>query len=141
MDAYPEDYVAHNLPLILLSGIEPAPDHVANKPEVRYPLLQEKGTPIESDFPLLSGRLVEDLRTAFLQQDASDAPWNSRSHTGRSIGIGLRIKIIGRVGQRAVRFGTIWTSACVRLHSALGNSQHFCALNEHDGLAFFFLMI
>lgn len=133
MDAYPEDYVAHNLPLILLSGIDPAPDHDVSKTGVRYPLLQEKGTPIESDFPLLSGRLVEDLRTAFLQQDASDAPWNSQSHTGRSSGIGLRIKIIGRVGQRAVRFGTIWISACIGLHIAPGNSQSSYVLNEHDG--------
>ncbi|KAL1967530.1 hypothetical protein VTN77DRAFT_3045 [Rasamsonia byssochlamydoides] len=96
MDAYPEDYVAHNLPLILLSGLEPDPDHGVNSAEAQYPLLQEKGTQIESDFPLLSGQLVDDLRTAFLQQDASGAPWNARSHTGWSSGIGLRIKIIGR---------------------------------------------
>jgi hypothetical protein len=107
MDAYPEDYVAHNLPLILLSGIEPGSDYTVNSAEAQYPLLQEKGTQIESDFPLLSGQLVDDLRTAFLQQDASGAPWNSRSLTGRSSGIGLRIKVVGRVGSRAVRSGGI----------------------------------
>lgn len=93
MDAYPPDYLAHNLPLILVSGLANPVDTV----NVDYPLIQTNGTEVDSDFPLLEGRLADDLQTAFLEQDASDAPWSASARTGRSSGIGLRIKNIGRV--------------------------------------------
>lgn len=96
MDAYPNDYIVHNLPLVLLSGIAHEDDESNPNPE--YPSLQERGTIIESDFPLLTGPLVENLRIAFIDHDASDAPWRPSNDAGRSNGIPLRIKTIKRVG-------------------------------------------
>lgn len=96
MDAYPDDCIVHNLPLVLLSGIAHEDDE--SSPSSQYPSLQERGTTIESDFPLLTGPLVENLRTAFIDHDASDAPWRPLYDAGRSTGIPLRIKTIKRVG-------------------------------------------
>lgn len=96
MDAYPDDYIVHNLPLVLLSGIAHEDDE--SIPNSQYPSLQERGTTIESDFPLLTGPLVESLRTAFIDHDASEAPWRPSYDAGRSNGIPLRVKTIKRVG-------------------------------------------
>jgi hypothetical protein len=95
MDAYPEDYISHNLPLILLSGLEAdANDDL----EARYPLLLERGFQIESDIPPVTGQLADNVLNAFLKEDASDAPWNAKGYAGRPGGIGFRLKSIGRVG-------------------------------------------
>jgi hypothetical protein len=97
MDAYPDDYVAHNLPFFLISGLGDSSDHDDSSLEGQYPLLKENGLQIESDFPPLIGSLADDLRSAFRDHDASDAPWNSRAHTGQIAGNGVKIKNIGRV--------------------------------------------
>lgn len=97
MDAYPEDYVAHNLPFVLLSGLE---TETKDEPEsVDYPLLREKGPKIYSDFPPVSGMTAEELRRALLDEDASQVPWNSRDEMDVSpLGVGYKVKSIGRVG-------------------------------------------
>lgn len=98
MEAYPEDYVNHNLPLVLLSGLEAGDDTEANS---GYPLLAEKGTHIFSDFPPLSGGVAEELRSLFLQEDGTHMPWKSRvnvSGNTATANIGYRIKSSGRVG-------------------------------------------
>ncbi|KAE8549706.1 hypothetical protein EYB25_008230 [Talaromyces marneffei] len=94
MDAYPNDYIVHNLPLVLLSGIAHEEDE--SNSNSKYPSLHERGTTIESDFPLLTGPLVDNLRAAFIDHDASDAPWRPSNDAGRSNGIPLRIKTIKR---------------------------------------------
>jgi trafficking protein particle complex subunit 11 len=97
MDAYPEDYVVHNLPFILISGLGNSFDCRDRSLEADYPLLKENGVRIESDFPLLIGSLADDICSAFRDYDASDAPWNSKAHISQVVGNGLRVKIIGRV--------------------------------------------
>lgn len=99
MDGYPEDYVTHNLPFVLLSGLDAGADDGAQPSGVQHPLLHEKGTKIYSDFPSLSGPVAEELRRIFLEEDASEAPWNSRNDFERSGRIGFRLKSVGRVGQ------------------------------------------
>jgi hypothetical protein len=100
MDAYPEDYVNHNLPLVLLSGLEA--DTKDNSGESSdYPLLSERGTHIFSDFPPLGGDVAEELRSLLLQEDGSQMPWKSRVNvTGNTAtaNIAYRIKSSGRVG-------------------------------------------
>ncbi|CAG8118969.1 unnamed protein product [Penicillium olsonii] len=96
MDAYPEDYVDHNLPLVLLSGLE-ADDTAAVPPS--YPLLAERGTHIFSDFPPLSGGVAAELRSLFLQEDGTHMPWKSRinvSGNTATANISYRIKSTGR---------------------------------------------
>lgn len=99
MDAYPENYVNHNLPLILLSGLEADTGNEAGS-ALDYPLLAENGHKIFSDFPPLSGAVAEELRAVLLEEDGSQMPWRVRySSIGNpsSPHIGYRIKSIGRV--------------------------------------------
>jgi hypothetical protein len=100
MDAYPEDYVNHNLPFVLLSGLE-ADTEDASETSSSYPLLLEKGTHIFSDFPPLSGAVAEELRSLLLEEDCSQMPWKSRvnlSGNTNTSNIGYRVKSSGRVG-------------------------------------------
>ena len=107
MDDYPSDYVAHNLPLILLSGLGPEPEKQTDNtsesqsgPEP-YPLLKENAIQIFSDFPLLTDSTATIVLNALLSQDASDTIWSSEKEKERSSGTRLRIKRVGRVGQHA----------------------------------------
>lgn len=96
MDAYPEDYVTHNRPFVLLSGLEL---ETKDEPEsTDYPLLREKGPRIYSDFPPVGGMTAEELRRVFLEQDASQIPWDSRNDADEgSVRAGFKIKSVGRV--------------------------------------------
>ena len=99
MDAYPEDYVNHNLPLVLLSGLEADPENVSGTSS-DYPLLSEKGTHIFSDFPPLSGAVAEELRSLLLKDDTSQTPWKSRASVSgntTAANIGYHIRSSGRV--------------------------------------------
>jgi hypothetical protein len=107
MDAYPSDYIVHNLPLILLSGLGSDPEALGpSKPDdLQYPRLRENGVQIFSDIPALTGSAADQLLDALLNEDASEAPWNSRSDGGGAGGIGFRVKRVGRVGRHP--FGAI----------------------------------
>ncbi|KAJ5546892.1 hypothetical protein N7494_004477 [Penicillium frequentans] len=106
MDAYPEDYVNHNLPLILLSGLEAGVED-ENGSSVDYPLLAETGSRIFSDFPPLSGAVAEELRSALLEEDGSQKPWRSTvSPNGTAPQIRYNIKSIGRSYQLPPRKAT-----------------------------------
>ncbi|PGH15836.1 hypothetical protein AJ79_02217 [Helicocarpus griseus UAMH5409] len=103
MDAYPPDYVGHNLPLILLSGLgfEPYPDPQDNSTAAQddgaeYPLLRAHGIEIFSDFPLLTDSTAEKVLNALLSEDATGRPWNAKSEGLRSGAVGYRIKRVGR---------------------------------------------
>lgn len=102
MDAYPQPYVANDLPFILLCGLEADDPHLAPNPEeAGYPLLKENGLVIESDFPHLEGPVAEELRGAFLDHDASR---NSRDDlaSAQNPEVQYRIKSVGRVRGRAL---------------------------------------
>lgn len=100
MDAYPDDYVNHNLPLVLLSGLEAgSEDH--HEPLAEYPLLSERAHHIFSDFPPLSGAVADELRRVLLAEDGSQMPWKAgQSFNGNPSAprIGYKIKSTGRVG-------------------------------------------
>ena|SRR5438034_8963810 len=104
MDEYPSDYVVHNLPLILISGLgsEPETQKPIEPGDLEYPLLRENGIQIFSDIPALTGSVANQLLDVLLREDASGAPWNSRSDGERAGGIGFRVKRVGRVGQHPI---------------------------------------
>lgn len=104
MDAYPEDYITHNRPFVLLSGLEL---ETKDEPEsIDYPLLREKGYKIYSDFPPVGGMTAEELRRVFLEEDASQIPWNNRVDADESsFRAGYKIKSVGRV--RCLLFPTV----------------------------------
>lgn len=103
MDAYPEDYVAHNLPLVLLSGLGPDTDSLSEDGHGNLNSLSEgNGIRIFSDFPNLTDSTAEELLQVLLDEDGSGAPWNARHNAGKAGGIGFRVKKVGRVGQHSI---------------------------------------
>ncbi|KAE8393951.1 Gryzun, putative trafficking through golgi-domain-containing protein [Aspergillus alliaceus] len=97
MDAYPEDYVVHNLPFVLLSGLETDSENDLGSSCPNYPLLHERGVHIYSDFPPLSGSTAEELRKILLAEDASRAPWEpSDDILAKFAGFEYKIKSVGR---------------------------------------------
>lgn len=105
MDDYPADYVAHNLPLILLSGLGPEPakqDAPSSESAAgNYPLLQGNAIQIFSDFPLLTDSTATAVLDDLLSQDATDTLWNGQRDKEKTSGTRFRIKRAGRVGQHA----------------------------------------
>ena len=100
MEAYPRDYVDHNLPLIVLSGLPSQSDVPRDAPEQWRSSLLEGGFRIRTDAAPLTGSVAEDLLRAFLAAGSSDAPWNSKATlTKTENGRSFCIKSVGRVGQ------------------------------------------
>ncbi|PYH82098.1 hypothetical protein BO82DRAFT_431935 [Aspergillus uvarum CBS 121591] len=97
MDAYPEDYVTHNLPFILLSGLESESEENREDTSNNYPFLHDKGATIDSDLPSLSGSVAEELRRVLLDEDASHVAGSPREEEHiDSARAQYRIKSIGR---------------------------------------------
>lgn len=90
MDGYPPAYVAHNTPLLVVSGLGPGAE--------TEPTLKE-GLRIASDLPFLETEDALTLLQHFKDGDASDLAWNAREHGGRNK---FRVKTVGRVATASV---------------------------------------
>lgn len=97
MEAYPEHYIAHNLPLILLSGIGHAENAAPESPERSRTLLQEGGFRIRTDVPPLTDPASENLLRKFLSFD-STIHGNTKDLSTRDKPGAFKIKRVGRVG-------------------------------------------
>jgi hypothetical protein len=85
MDAYPPDYVAHNYPLVLLSGLrEPTED---SGPRINGPV-------VEGHRPLVTDERKDLLLQGFLSLQGNAPAPVSRSKNGP---IGYRFRVVGRV--------------------------------------------
>lgn len=87
MDGYAPAYVAHNVPLLVVSGLGPGSED-DNKLEV--------GTRIASEVPTVESDDALALLRIFKDGDASDLAWNAREHSGKNK---FRLKTVGRVVQ------------------------------------------
>ncbi|KIW31577.1 uncharacterized protein PV07_03211 [Cladophialophora immunda] len=96
MDRFPQDYVLHNLPLLLLSGLETRSPSEPDPSVKTHDFLHEGGFRIKVDAPIVSGPLAEQLLQSFCEQDASDTPWHSQYFTARN-GKVFKIVKVGRV--------------------------------------------
>ncbi|TAQ89462.1 hypothetical protein B7494_g2219 [Chlorociboria aeruginascens] len=76
MDGYEPAYVAHNLPLLVISGLRPS-----NEEEKRQ---EDGGVTITSDIPSIESTDAQALLKHFLDSDAGSLPWNSREHSRRN---------------------------------------------------------
>lgn len=88
MDGYAPAFVAHNLPLLVVSGL------VAHD----EPELENDGIPIASEIPPVESDDARALLRHFQDCDGRDLAWNGSEHTGRNK---FRVKTIGRVGRLA----------------------------------------
>lgn len=96
MDVYPPQYIEHNLPFVVLSGLGETPSYDSGYEP--HPLLKGHGIEIDSAVPVVTGERVDHLRQEFLSADARDAPWNNLRTRTRGDHIGFRLKAVGRVG-------------------------------------------
>ncbi|ORY13458.1 Gryzun, putative trafficking through golgi-domain-containing protein [Clohesyomyces aquaticus] len=96
MDAYPPEYVLHNLPFIVLSGLEASPELDHGLPDINHVLPGRAKTTIDSEIPPATGKRAQQLLSEFLNADGSDAPWNGRATTRRGNLIAFRLRAVGR---------------------------------------------
>ncbi len=101
MDRFPQDYVGHNLPLLLLSGLNTRSSNEPDPSGKAHEFLHQGGFRIKVEAPLVGGPLAEKLLQAFSDQDASNVPWHSQSFASRN-GRVFKIATAGRVGQRTL---------------------------------------
>ena len=103
MDAYPAEYVQHNLPFIVLSGLG-ATQELDPPPLVQDLLPGRAVTSITSELPPVTGsKHTEALLQDFLSTDTTNAPWNGRTSVRQGLAHGFRIRAVGRVGQYTLR--------------------------------------
>lgn len=89
MDGYALAYVAHNIPLLVVSGLGFLPPDEST--------LNDLGTRITSEFPVVDSPDAQVLLRHFRDNDARGFAWNSREHNGRNK---FRVKAVGRVIQQ-----------------------------------------
>lgn len=89
MDGYAPAFVAHNVPLLFISGLgSRSQEHARSK---------DGGLRIASDIPSVDSEDATTLRKHFEENDASSLAWNAREFSGRNK---FRVKTVGRVVQR-----------------------------------------
>jgi len=85
MDGYSSAYVAHNVPFVVVSGLERIPsDQDLEKPGFR----------ISSDILPVETSESSTLLKHFQERDSEGLAWNGRVHSGRNK---FKIKTVGRV--------------------------------------------
>ncbi|OCK78926.1 hypothetical protein K432DRAFT_355870 [Lepidopterella palustris CBS 459.81] len=95
MDAYPPEYVTHNLPLVIISGLGSDPE-LETLPPIHDVLPGRGTTDISSELPPVTGERANQLLQEFLSTDGRDAPWNARQSNRKGSLIGYRLRAIGR---------------------------------------------
>lgn len=85
MDGYGPACVAHNVPLLVISGLG---QH--SKEAIR----KDGGVRIASEIPVVESDDAATLLKHFRESDATNLPWNGREHSARNK---FKIKIVGRV--------------------------------------------
>lgn len=98
MDAYPTEFVIHNLPFIVLSGLG-AINELDPPATVQNAIRGQAVTTINSETPPVAGEHAKELLQEFLTADGTNAPWNGRCFSRRGLTHGFRIRAVGRVGQ------------------------------------------
>lgn len=98
MNAFGIDYIVHNLPLIILSGLDSRDRSHSDVSTSKQQYLQEGGFRIKSDLPGLESPIADSLRTAFLAYDGSHTLWRPQPAFSPSLKL-FKIKTVGRVGQ------------------------------------------
>jgi trafficking protein particle complex subunit 11 len=86
MDGFAPAYVAHNVPLLVVSGLDSAPQDKSIAPE--------GAIRIASEIPPVESEDAQVLLRHFKDSDAGELAWNAREYSGRNK---FRVKTVGRV--------------------------------------------
>lgn len=100
MDAYPDDYVAHNLPFIAFSGLD-TPNTPLNPsaPGSQVELGTDEGIVVASQLPPVTGERAEQLLQELFSADGSNGYWNGRTEKSKPASLSFKLRAVGRVGQ------------------------------------------
>ena len=90
MDAYPPEYIAHNFPLVVLSGLSALPEDEQEQPNSRGPLIRAQS-------PLVKSERKDELLQDFLKATGDDQDWSGKGSRLANPVIGYRFKVVGRV--------------------------------------------
>ncbi|PNS19776.1 hypothetical protein CAC42_7743 [Sphaceloma murrayae] len=94
MEAYPQQYVEHNLPLIALSGLGGLSDEDIKT--TSSGLSHPPGARISIDRPELPDEIGQALRTEIYKAVGTSLPWNVTGNEARPGLIGFRFSNVGR---------------------------------------------
>jgi hypothetical protein len=97
MEAYPEEYVAHNLPLIALAGL-PTADSSTDASTTTPNSHQGSGLTVTDNSPPLSGPHADAILDEFLRAHGASLSWSDQALTERAGLIGFKLSSVGRVG-------------------------------------------
>jgi hypothetical protein len=86
MDGYAPAYVAHNVPLLVVSGLGSWPHEAST--------LENGAIRVASEIPPVESEDAQVLLRHFKDNDAGNLAWNAREYSGRNK---FRVKIVGRV--------------------------------------------
>ncbi|KAM3418961.1 hypothetical protein BST61_g4918 [Cercospora zeina] len=92
MEAYPTEYVQHDLPLVVLSGLGQLHLDSPKSPPAR----QESGARISTESPECHSEQAKRLLQAFRSLDGTDSAWNASAQPGPTSSIRFKIKPVGR---------------------------------------------
>jgi len=96
MDAYPAEFLTHETPLLVLSGL--------GEPEIEtpaYPLLEDGGFKTSSELPPVTTSAGAQLLEYFQRLDASSGVWAGRAERIAK-SPAFRIRAVGRVEQSSI---------------------------------------
>ena len=88
MDGYAPAYVAHNIPLLVVSGLGFVPPDEST--------LSDVGTRVTSEISIVDSADAQVLLRHFRDNDARRLAWNSRENNGRNR---CRVKTVGLVNK------------------------------------------
>lgn len=91
MDIYPEDYINHNLPLVILSGLGSQQPFSIEESRSSYPLLED-GFQISCGLPPVLSPLGDLLLENFLELGTESGSW-----IGRRDQNAFQVRAVGRV--------------------------------------------
>ena len=100
MEAYPQSYVAHNIPYVVLSGLRSNSDAKFSKPAKQ--LIDREGINIDSNWPLVENERAADLLGEIMgwHNDADAYDYYVRNED--EILPRFHFKVAGRVGMLLV---------------------------------------
>ena len=92
-EGYPDDYVTHNVPLVVLSGLPTNTDETLDLP----PSYRDGALKIHGELPPVTGQSAEDLVRAFQAYERKPDQWDAKPVVEGSNVMGFRFRVTGRV--------------------------------------------
>lgn len=96
MDDYSEVYVAHNFPLVVLSGLGDQP--IKRSQETAHRLPHGDGATVHSDLPLVTGERADGLLHDLVAVSINQKPMAGKGDPSRVGLVGFQLEAVGRVG-------------------------------------------